>query len=76
MSTGKNQPPSIPPFPDISIQEPILTGLRAAPTSFSLSISASGAPTFQKKSTYKKKKEERRKKKEERRKKKVRYNKI
>mmetsp|Transcript_16242 Transcript_16242/g.63332 ORF Transcript_16242/g.63332 Transcript_16242/m.63332 type:complete len:387 (+) Transcript_16242:248-1408(+) len=51
MSTGKYQPPSIPPLADMSIHEPILIGLMRAPTSFRRSISLSGAPTFQKKST-------------------------
>jgi hypothetical protein len=37
--------------PDISIQEPMTGGLISVPTSFNLSISVSGAPTFQKKST-------------------------
>ena len=41
----------MPPCSDMSIHEPILMGLIDAPTSFRRSISLSGAPTFQKKST-------------------------
>jgi hypothetical protein len=51
MSTGKYHPPSIPPLADMSIHDPILIGLISAPTSLRRSISDSGAPTFQKKST-------------------------